>query len=521
MSAIDSANSTASTENIHQWHELSRLPESLMSGFDFMITYGRYYSINPLNPDELMIAAFPQYADTEISKFGPLCNWFEVYDTKTNEYKDFDERNIHFSPKCYKFVNHYNPQQLVSIDFDSYTISILNHDSLKWQKYKLHLQSFDKSIASSFTPDKESKLNFCIDDEYGLLFIKYGAWKSYLLIVQLFDFQSIDIKNQANMKDNNRKQENKQNTAPIEKETKLTDKSDTDDTIKTKTGNYKSSIIANEIIPDDDWKCCRLLGMVYHNDNEIKEKREKKRKRGKKYQFLLALDGDFESWIDNLFIIDVTIDRIKNVESNKNKNTNKNKNNNVNINKNDKSRNNKKYNYTVKMCKNEKLTKILSTSAKQALHCGEDGVYVDDGLYFEFSNYSYSIYKKYYMIFVGGSWSHKSGWSSCNSDTIYYIDLVNCTFHASKVRWCLDCGFENCCSLLDCNQRYLHIFGGYGFPQCSREPLDSHFKIDIKYVIDELLHNDVVIPWLNQAQKSLNLYIPNDVIRLIEKYVTV
>ena len=85
-------------------------------------------------------------------------------------------------------------------------------------------------------------------------------------------------------------------------------------------------------------------------------------------------------------------------------------------------------------------------------------------------------------------------------DKIYYIDLIDCTFHVSKVKWCLDYGIDNCCSLLDHNQRFLHVFGGYGFPQSKRETLDSHFKIDLAYVIDDLLYNYAVIPWLHKTQ---------------------
>ena len=230
---------------------------------------------------------------------------------------------------------------------------------MQWQKYKLNLKSsilHDYSILRSFSPDKEEKLNFCIDDESGLIFIKYGSWKSYLLIVQLLDLKLKSI-------DQNNFQE------PAAGDTTM------------KTANHECCIISNEAVLDVDWKDCRLLGMVYHSDNENKQKRQKKQKQGKTYQFLLALNGNFKSWTDNLFIIDVTIDI------------------------------NSKYDYIIKMCKNEKLTKILSTSAKQVLDYGEDGVYIDDGLYFDFSNYSYSIYKKHYMIFVGGIWSDRSGWS--------------------------------------------------------------------------------------------------------------
>ena len=474
---------------MYHWHELAELPDSLTCCFEF--TDVRYFCINPLNHDELIIAAYPQ--DSGVNCV-PL--WFEVYNTLTNEYKDFDDTNINFSSKSYKFINHCNSQQLVSLDFDNYTINILSHDHLQWQKYTLDLKSsYDQSILSSFNPDKSNKFNFCIDDESGLLFIKYGSWKSYLLIVELFDFDFKTIKKNESKQPNPEKQGGITANLNI----KSIDKKAIE-TRATKTGNYQCSIIGNEAVLDVDWKYCCLLGMVYHNDNEIKQKRQKKQKHGKTYQFLLALNGNFKSWIDNLFIIDVTINMIKN----------------------DKSTNDKyDHDYVIKMGKNEQLTKILTTSAKKVLHCGDCGEDIDNDLYFEFSSYSYSIYKKCYMIFVGGEWSHESGWSSIDCDKIYYIDLIDCTFHESKVKWCLDYGIDNCCSLLDYNQQFLHVFGGYGYPECSRETLNSHFKIDVKYVIDDLLYNYVVIPWLNQAQRCLNLYIPGDMIRLIQKYVTI
>ena len=56
---------------IHPWHELTKLPDSLTCSFEF--TDDRYYCINPRNPDELIIAAYPQRSSINFKPF-----WFEA-----------------------------------------------------------------------------------------------------------------------------------------------------------------------------------------------------------------------------------------------------------------------------------------------------------------------------------------------------------------------------------------------------------------------------------------------------------
>ena len=168
---------------------------------------------------------------------------------------------------------------------------------------------------------------------------------------------------------------------------------------------------------------------------------------------------------------------------------------------------------------------------------------------FTLTQFGYTLYKKYYLIIIGGVFHISGYYRRISTNNIYIVDLFNWTFIRSHIRspnmiriednksgiklngihdpFVLLCNRknENKNKNLNKNDKYetdLHIFGGTSCVQQNYHNNEKqgrmHFKINLSMIIKQLTINSVVIPWMNVIQRKLSIDIPNDVRLLIEKY---